>query len=87
MRYYKTVSENDIVAVGTGAGGEEITKAEYENLIAIIAAKHPVEEGYGYRLKTDLTWERFELPVVTDASSHELTAEEALSIILGGDST
>lgn len=63
------------------AGAEAITQTEYERVKAIVTQKPVPPEGCGYRLTTDLTWELYELPRDGDP---ELTAEEALSIIVGG---
>ena len=32
MRYYKITSEDEVIAIGTGPGGVEITEAEYNAL-------------------------------------------------------
>lgn len=80
MRYYKVIFNEYILAVGTGNGGEEITETEYNEIHSVIQNR-PAQDGYGYRLKTDLTWEQYELPVEEDP---ELTEEEALDILLGG---
>ena len=84
MRYYKIVNVDYLLAVGTGNGGEEITEAEYNNIVDIIRSSPTAPEGYGYRLKSDLTWELLELPVTPEDADPELTAEETLDIILGG---
>ena len=40
MRYYKQFNENNkLIAIGTGAGGIEITEAEYNALLLEIQAK------------------------------------------------
>ena len=40
MRYYAQYNENNtLLAIGTGYGGVEITKEEYENLLQEIRAK------------------------------------------------
>jgi hypothetical protein len=80
MRYYKVIVNEYILAVGTGNGGEEISETEYNKILSVIQNR-PTQDGYGYRLKTDLTWEQYELPVEEDP---ELTEEEALDILLGG---
>jgi hypothetical protein len=80
MKYYKQANDEYIIAVGTNIGGEEITKTEYSELLSVIKNK-PMQAGYGYRLKTDLTWERYKLLAVEE---EELTGEEALGILLGG---
>lgn len=64
-RYYKHIEEGYIVCIGTGTGSEEITVSEY-NTIRNIISNRPTDapEGFGYRLKENLTWELYELPVV-----------------------
>lgn len=66
MRYYKIVSDGYILAIGTGAGGEEITETEHNTLMATIQNRPEAEPGLGYRLKTDLAWELVEVPVLID---------------------
>ena len=39
MRYYKQVSDESLIAIGTGYGGTEITEAEYNALLAEIREK------------------------------------------------
>ena len=74
MRYYKIIQSGYLAVIGTGNGGTEITKEEYENILTVINEKPIAESGYDYRLKEDLTWETYELPIVeeTDISSDEL---------------
>ena len=44
----------------------------------------PSAEGKGYRLKTDLTWEEYDLPPEPEPSDEdELSDAEALNIIMG----
>ena len=52
---------NHIATIGTGFGGTEITKTEYDEIMAVIQSR-PNGEGKGYRLRTDLTWEEYDLP-------------------------
>jgi len=66
MRYYKNIEDTYILAIGTGAGGEEITQEEYENILSVIRNRPTAETGYAYRLRTDLTWELAEAPVTED---------------------
>lgn len=61
MRYYKQINENYIIAIGAGYGGEEITKEEYDTIMSVIQNR-PHAEGKGYHLRTDLTWEEYDLP-------------------------
>ncbi len=82
MFYYKqgstyTASPTEIV------GAEAISQAEYERVKDIVDQRPVPPDGYGYRLYADLTWELYELPKEADP---ELTAEEALDIIVGGGS-
>ena len=81
--YFKKLQNNYILAIGTGAGGTEITKAEYDEIMAIIQNR-PAAEGKGYRLKTDLTWEAYDLPPEPEPSDEdELSDTEALNVIMG----
>ena len=83
MRFYKQISNGYVAAIGTGAGGTEITKAEYDEIMAIIQNR-PTAEGKGYRLKTDLTWEEYDLlPEPEPSDEDELSDAEALNIIMG----
>ena len=82
-RYYKNFDGGYISAIGTGVGGEEITKEEYENILSVIRNRPTPEAGYDYRLKTDITWEPVELPPVSE--DKEISADEALKIILWGE--
>ena len=83
MRYYKQTSNNYIIASGTGCGGTEISEAEYNDIMAIIQNR-PTTEGKGYRLKTDLTWEAYDLPPEPEPSDEdELSDTEALNVIMG----
>ena len=85
-RYYKQTDGMYILAIGTGYGGTEITEAEYNEIMAIIQ-NHPIAEGKGYRLKADLTWEEYDLPPVPKPSDDdEISTDEALNILLGGES-
>ena len=81
MRYYKIVNVDYLLAVGTGNAGDEITEAEYNNIMDVIRSSPTAPEGYGYRLKFDLTWELYELPVTAEEADPELTAEEALAAV------
>lgn len=84
MRFYKQVSNNYIIAVGTGSGGTEITESEYTEIRSIIQNR-PQTDGKGYRLKTDMTWEAYDLPPEPEPSDEdELSDAEALNILLGG---
>ena len=77
------IVDDVIIAVGNGNfdGGIEINNERYSEIVNALSFIPIAPDGYGYRLKADLTWELYELPVVEE----ELTSEEALSIILGGE--
>lgn len=64
MRYYKTIGNGNILSIGTGVGGGEITEAEYSELLGIIRNRPTAPDGFDYRLKADLTWELAKLPPV-----------------------
>lgn len=86
MIYYKQLTSDAayIIAVGTGYGGTAITKTEYESILSAIQSR-PSESGKGYRLKTDLTWEAYDLPPEPEPSDEdELSDTAALNILLGG---
>lgn len=79
MRYFVQYGKkNHIIAIGTGAGGTEITKVEYNEIMAIIQNR-PSADGKGYRLKADLTWEAYDLPPQPEPEEPELTAGEVLA--------
>lgn len=82
MRYYKQLNGEYFSAVGIEIGGEEITADEYKTIMDTIHNKPTPPAGFDYRLKTDLTWEQYELPAADP--DPELSAEEALSVIMGG---
>ena len=83
MRYYKQVENDYLLSIGTGSGHEEITAEEYENILAIIKSRPTAEAGYGYRLKTDLTWELRELPPVTVYEPEYSPEDEAIANAAG----
>ena len=86
MRCYKQLTSDAayIRAIGTGYGGTEITKTEYDSILSAIQSR-PSESGKGYRLKTDLTWEAYDLPPEPEPSDDdELSDTAALNILLGG---
>ena len=84
MRFFKIIQNYSVTAIGTGPGGTEITESEYNDIMAIIQSC-PKAEGKVYRLKTDLTWEEYDLPPVPEPSDDdELSDAEALNILLGG---
>ncbi len=82
MRYCKYVSDGYVDGLGTGAGGAEITEAEYTEIMAVIHAKPAATDTVDYRLREDLTWEEYEVdPPEPDPDIDET---EAWDIIFGG---
>lgn len=82
MRYYKSINDEYLIAVGIGAGGEEINETEYNQLLGIIANRPTAQEGYDYKLHADtLEWELVEMPVVPveDEDADITDYENALS--------
>lgn len=84
MGYYKNTENGYITGIGTGYGDNGITAEEYETVLGIISSRPSAREGYGYRLREDLSWEEYELPVINE-DEEEISADEALDIILGGE--
>lgn len=82
MRYYK-IGGGYIASPGIIPGAQEVGRAEYAHFISIVRSKPEAPEGYDYRLTESLQWELYELPAPDP--DPELSAEEALDIILGGD--
>lgn len=77
----KIIDNGYILGLADAPTGIEITEEEYNELTEIFHAM-PVKEGYAYRLREDLTWEEY--PVEPEPEG-EITDDEALSILLGGD--
>ena len=82
-RYYKQIDGDYLIAIGTGPGGEEIAKEEYDEIMTVIRSCPADEPGFTHRLKADLTWEQVEVPVIPE-EEREISDEQALEIILGG---
>lgn len=78
MRKYKELKNGIIVSVGEGArNGITISDSEYETILLTIQSKPTAPDGYGYRLRTDLTWEMYEMPEQTeDEQKHGYTEED-----------
>lgn len=69
-------------AIGTGSGGAEITEDEYNEILSVIRSRPTPPEGYGYRLKTDLTWEQYELPPAPPPDPNEEISGDELAAML-----
>lgn len=99
MRYYAQYNESGhLLAIGTGPGGMEITKAEYNRLLTEIREKAAlVEKLYSGEITiadVPTEWQeeiqrRVDERIAAEgaAAEQDIPAEEALDIILGGEST
>lgn len=98
MRYVKYVDANTdkLLAIGTGPGGVEITEAEYNAMLSEIREKAAlVDSLYNGTITLEdvpAEWQE-EIQRRVDeriaqqgaADEQEISAEEALNIILGGE--
>lgn len=95
-RYYKRLNEDGaLTAIGTGHGGVEITEAEYNALLTEIREKAAyVEKVYSGEITIDDVPEAWREDVQRDVdairaaeeeAAQNISAEEALNIILGGE--
>ena len=96
MRYY--VQYNDtgkLIVIGTGNGGTEITEAEYNDLLSEIREKADlVSKLYNGEITIDavpVDWQeeiqrRVDERIAAEGTADEqdISAEEALDILLGG---
>ena len=96
IRYYALYKNNTLIAIGTGNGGVEITEAEYNRLLSEIRTKADlVDQLYSGAITiADVPTEWQEeiqrrvderIAAEGEADEQELSAEEALDIILGGE--
>ena len=81
MRYYKITGEGFIYSIGVGDGGEEISEEEYNTIQTAIANKPEATETTDYMLRTDLTWDAYDVEPVDP----EIDEAEAFEIIFGGE--
>lgn len=99
MRYYKIIdSTGKLLLIGIGDDGEEITEAEYNALMAEIQAKWDyISKLADGTITTDDVPAEWRTEVQTEAEAiiaareeaanmpEEISADEALSILLGGE--
>ena len=74
-----------IICVGDGDGGVEISDERYAAIIQSLENKPQPTETIDYKLKTNLTWEEYEIDHKPEPEP-EPEAEELLGILLGGES-
>ena len=96
MRYFKKYNDcGKIIFIGTGSGGTEITETEYNALLAEIREKAAlVDKLYSGEITLDAVpaeWQdeiqrRVDERIAAEGSAEEqdISAEEALDILLGG---
>lgn len=96
MRYYAQYSDTGkLLVIGTGPGGTEITEAEYNALLCEIREKTAlVDKLYSGEITIDAVpadWQeeiqrRVDERIAAEGSAEEqdISAEEALDILLGG---
>ena len=97
MRYYAQYSNSGkLIAIGTGHGGVEITEAEYNRLLTEIREKAAlVNQLYAGEITLDDVPAELQEEVQRRvderiaeqgaADQQEISADEALNIILGGE--
>ena len=56
--------------------GEKITDTEYGNILRIIRNKPVAPDGYDYHLSSNLEWELYELPSITDEAEWQAIRDE-----------
>lgn len=96
MRYYAQYDESGkLIAIGTGPGGVEITESEYNRLLTEIRTKAAlVNQLYNGEISIDSVpteWQEEiqrrvdeRIAAEGEADEQDISAEEALDIILGG---
>lgn len=95
MRYFAHYSDENIVSIGTGPGGTEITEAEYNLILSEIRVKSAlVNQLYNGEITiadVPAAWRediqrRVDERIAAEgaADDQDIPAEEALDIILGG---
>ena len=84
MRYFLLIENGHVMGVGKADRvGNEITETQYNEILSMLHNRPTAPDGFAYRLTKELEWELYELPV--EDPNPELTTEEVLDIILGGE--
>lgn len=99
MRYYAQYNDSSkLLAIGTGYGGTEITESEYNALLSEIREKAAlVDKLYSGEITiadVPTDWQEEiqrrvdeRIAAEGEADQQDISAEEALDIILGGEGT
>lgn len=96
MRFYAKYDNDRLLYIGTGPGGTEITEEEYNELLAMIREKAAlVDKLYNGEItiddvpadRQDEIRRRVDERIAAEGTieEKELSAEEALDIIFGGE--
>ena len=96
MRYFAQYNASGkLIAIGTGPGGVEITEAEYNRLLAEIREKAALVnqlysgeitiEGVPEAWREEVQANVDALKAADEEAAQNISAEEALNIILGGE--
>lgn len=72
--YQKYVENGYIVSIVKGVSNGNISEEEYNTILDAIRNKPTAAEGFDYRLKSDLSLELYELPIVEEPQAY--TAEQ-----------
>ena len=87
MRFYAKYDREKLLYIGTGPGGTEITEAEYNALLSEIREKADlVNKLYSGEItiaEVPTDWQE-EIAAEGSAEEQDISAEEALEILLGG---
>ena len=78
--YQKIVENGYIASIAKGANNGNITEEEYNAILSVIRNKPTAPDGFDYKLREDLTWELYELPVIPP-EDEEATEEDYKSAL------
>ena len=96
MRYYAKYNGDELIAVGTGCGGTEITEEQYKTFLDEIREKAELTNKlYDEEITADDVPEKWRDEIQqrvaerkaaeSEAEQQDIPADEALNIILGGE--
>lgn len=81
-KYFKQSQNGYIFYISQDIGGIEISENEYSTILSAIRNCPTAPDGYGYRLREDLSWELYELPIIPPTEeAEELTYDEILEAL------
>lgn len=86
VKYYAVLENNYVFCISENKFGECISEDMYTKISNAIKNKPTAPQGYAQVLKADtLEWELVEIPPVPP-ESEDVSADEILDIIFGGES-